>query len=317
MSAKNNSNEIKITRIYDAPVKTVWAAWEDPAQVGQWRGPRGFTLTSHSKDMRTGGHWHYTMHGPDGTDWVNKTKYLEVEKYKRMVYDHGGNDEQAPLFRVTVTFTDVKGKTKMDMSMALATVEAAQETRKFIKKAGGESTWDRLAEYLGKESLQQEVFVINRSFEAPLEKVFDMWSKPEHLANWLPPTGMTMKFIEADIRPGGKSFYVMTNGKDVTMYGRAHYLEIEKPNRMLYTQQFCDDKNEQTLRHPLAPTWPATMRTEVIFTAESADETRVTVTWDIVGDATAEEMATFIAARGGMSQGWGGSFDKLEDYLKS
>ena len=40
MAAKNNSNEIKIIRIFDAPVATVWEAWTDPEQVGQWWGPR-------------------------------------------------------------------------------------------------------------------------------------------------------------------------------------------------------------------------------------------------------------------------------------
>ncbi|MEZ6045243.1 MAG: SRPBCC domain-containing protein [Planctomycetaceae bacterium] len=55
----------------------------------QWWGPRGFTLTHHSKDLRPGGTWHYTMHGPDGTDYPNMTLYHEVEKYKKLVYDHG------------------------------------------------------------------------------------------------------------------------------------------------------------------------------------------------------------------------------------
>src|SRR5690349_18894641 len=150
--AASKSNEIRIVREYDAPVDAVWEAWTDPAQTARWWGPRGFTLTTHSKDLRVGGHWHYTMHGPDGTDYENKTKYYEVEKYARLVYDHGGSDERAPLFRVTATFTDVKGKTKLEMSMGFATPELAEESRKFIKKAGGESTWDRLGEYLAKET---------------------------------------------------------------------------------------------------------------------------------------------------------------------
>src|SRR5277367_1043529 len=128
MTAKNNSNEIRITRIYDAPVQLVWDAWTDPKQVAQWWGPRGFTITTHSKDLKAGGHWSYTMHGPDGVDYPNKTKYFEVEECAKLVYDHGGNDDQAPLFRVTVLFSESKGKTKMDMCMTLPTPEAAQAT---------------------------------------------------------------------------------------------------------------------------------------------------------------------------------------------
>ena len=40
MAAQNKSNEIRITRDLDAPVKAVWDAWTDPEQVAQWWGPR-------------------------------------------------------------------------------------------------------------------------------------------------------------------------------------------------------------------------------------------------------------------------------------
>ncbi|MBI2809938.1 MAG: SRPBCC domain-containing protein [Candidatus Melainabacteria bacterium] len=239
---KPKSNELRIIREYNAPVKAVWDAWTDPAQAAQWWGPRGFTITTHSKDLRVGGHWHYTMHGPDGVDYPNKTKYFEVEEYKKLVYDHGANDEQGPLFRVTVLFSEKQGKTLMDMRMTLPTPEAAEETRKFVKKAGGNATWDRLAEYLEKESSGTERFVINRSF--------------------------------------------------------------------------CDE-NEALARHPMAPTWPATMLTTIEFTSEGEDQTRVTITAECHGDTTPEELATFVQARGGMTQGWTGSFDKLEEYLST
>jgi len=314
MAAKKPSNEIHITRIYDAPVKTVWDAWVEPDQVVQWWGPRGFTLTTHSKDVRTGGHWDYIMHGPDGTDYPNLAKYLEVEKYSRMVYDHGGSHTTPPLFRVTVLFTELKGnKTKMEMSMALPTPEAAEETKKFIKKAGGNSTWDRLAEFLEKESSGKEKFVINRSFDAPIETMFEVWTNPDHFSKWLAPTGFEMKFFRADIKPGGSTFYCMTS-ENIKLFGRAEYLEVKKPNQLKYMQQFCDE-NEQLSRHPGAPTMPATMLTTVTFAEEGPNQTRVTVEWEVQGQITPEEMDTFIKMKGGMTQGWTGSFDKLEAYL--
>jgi len=315
MATKTKSNEIKITRIYDAPVRSVWDAWTDPKQVAKWWGPRGFTLTTHSKDLRPGGSWKYTMHGPDGVDYPNDTQYFEVEECAKLVYDHGGNDDQPPLFRVTVLFSEVHGKTKMEMSMKLASPEAAEETRKFIKMAGGNSTWDRLAEFVEKELSGKEKFIINRSFNAPLKQMFEMWTDPKHFAQWLPPTGFKMQFIRSDIRAGGSSFYCMMNDTGMKMYGRAEYLKIEKPNRIVYTQQFCDE-NEKVTRHPMSPTWPETMLTTVELTEEGADETRVTLTWEPYGATTSEELETFIKARDGMTQGWTGSFDKLEEYLQ-
>lgn len=314
MAAKNKPNELYITRIYDAPVKMVWDAWVDPKQVAQWWGPRGFTLTNKSKDVKPGGKWIYTMHGPDGKDWPNVTLFHEVEKYSRLVYDHGGTEDTPPLFRVTVDFTEIKGKTKMEMTMALATAEAATETKKFIKSARGDSTWDRLAEYLAQESEKKDIFVTHRSFEAPLNTVWEAWTDPKHVAQWLAPTGSTMEYIKADIKPGGTSFYMMSNN-DYKMYGKIHYKEITKPSKLVYTQVFCDEK-ENITRHPMAPTWPETMLTTILFDAEDDNRTRVSIRWEVDGNATAVERETFSKAKTGMTDGWSGSFDKLEDYLK-
>jgi uncharacterized protein YndB with AHSA1/START domain len=314
MSVKNKPNELHLTRVYDAPVKAVWDAWTDPKQAAQWWGPRGFTITTHRKDLRPGGSWDYTMHGPDGVDYPNTTHYFEVEKYSRLVYDHGGHADKPPLFRVTVNFSESLGKTTMDMTMALESAEAAAETKKFIKKAGGDGTWDRLGEFLEKESSGKEKFFINRTFEAPLETMYAVWTDPKHFQKWLPPSGFMMEFLKADIRPGGATFYVMSGENGVKMFGKAKYIEMTKPNHIVYTQEFADE-NGNTTRHPMSPTWPETMLTIVTLAAEGPDHTRVTITWEPHGAKTRQELETFIQARAGMTQGWTGSFDKLETYL--
>jgi uncharacterized protein YndB with AHSA1/START domain len=141
-----------------------------------------------------------------------------------------------------------------------------------------------------------------------------MWTDPKHIAQWLPPTGAEMQFIRADIRPGGSSFWLMT-GLHGKMYGRADYLDIDPTaRRIVYTQQFCDE-HECVSRPVMAPTWPETMRTTVTLTEEGPDRTRVTVTWTPQGKVTVEELAAFTAMKGSMTQGWTGSFDKLETVL--
>lgn len=314
MPVKSKPNELTLTRVYDAPVKAVWDAWTDPAKAALWWGPRGFTITTHSKDLRPGGHWKYTMHGPDGVNYENTTKYLDVEEYSKLVYDHGGNDETKPLFRVTVTFAESKGKTTMEMTMAFDSAEAAQQSRKFIRKAGGESTWDRLAEYLESKSSGVEMFVINRSFDAPINLMFEMWTNPTHFSKWIAPAGFNTEFARADIKTGGSSFFCMANEAGMKMFGRAEYVEVHKPNRIVYRQQFCDE-NENLSRHPMAPVWPATMLVSVKLTEEGPEKTRVTVSSECFGEFTAEELEMFKGARGGMTIGWTGSFDKLEAYL--
>ena len=310
MAAKSKSNVITLTRVYDAPLQLVWDAWTIPEEVAQWWGPRGFALTTHSRDLRTGGHWHYTMHGPDGTDYENTTQYLEVAPLQRMVYDHGGHKDRPPLFRVTALFTERNGRTQLDMSMAFATPEIATDMRGFIRKAGGESTWDRLAEYLGKRLSGEEQFFIARTFDAPIDRVYETWTDPEHLTQWLPPTGATMRFLRAEPRVGGTSFYAMTMANGAVMYGRLSYQALEKPNLIVYAQQFCDER-EHVITAPFFADWPQTMLTTVELVSEAPRRTRVIVRWE-PQDASAAAIAEFVKQRGGMTMGWTGSFDKLE-----
>ncbi len=86
------------------------------------------------------------------------------------------------------------------------------------------------------------------------------------------------------------------------MYGRADYLQIEKPHRIVFTQQFCDE-HEQVIRHPMSATWPETMLTTVTLTEESPERTRVTVSWQPQGVISAAELATFVKGKDGMTQG--------------
>ena len=314
MSSENKGNTISIKRMYNAKIQQVWDAWVDPNQCAQWWGPRGFTISTERKDVRKGGDWLYTMHGPDGTNYPNHTKFLEVEHFKKLVYDHGGFEDKPPLFRVQVSFAELNGKTKMDMTMTLPSAEEAEEARVNIKKANGDSTWDRLAEFLEKETSGKEVFVINHSFDVDMKTMYETWTNPKHIMNWMAPIGFSGKYISADIRPGGESFYAMT-GNGLTMYGKAKYIEMTEPTHIVYTQRFVD-KDGKTSRHPMAPAWPETMKTTVTFCEEGPRQTRVTLEWEVFGEATEVERDTFKSAKSGMTQGWTGSFDKLEEYLK-
>lgn len=315
MPTETKSAELKLHREYDAPLDIVWDAWSDQEQIAQWWGPRGFTLTTESKDLRSGGTWKYVMHGPDGANYDNFTKYDVVEPRKKLVYDHGGTETSNPLFKVTVLFAEKNGKTQMDMTMLFPSPEVAEASAKFIKKAGGESTWDRLAEYVNAKVDGQNTFVINRSFNASIEKMFQLWTDADQLTKWACPAGFSMTYKRCEIKEGGSSFYEMSDDKGaVTMFGRCQYIEIRKPDRIVYTQQFCDEK-ENIIRHPMSPTWPENMLTVVQLTAETSERTRVTLTWKPAENCSKEEIETFINARSGMSQGWTGSFDKLDEYL--
>jgi uncharacterized protein YndB with AHSA1/START domain len=310
---KNRSNHIQLTRVYDAPLSMVWDAWTVPEQVQAWWGPRGFTLTTHSKDLRPGGTWRYTMHGPDGVDYPNVATYHVVERHQRLVYDHGATDASPPRFQVMATFSESDGKTTLSLTFTLPSVEAATQTALHIKAAGGNATWDRLAEFVEERCTGKQLFVINRTLDAPIARVFEAWAQPNQLAQWLPPAGMQMRFLRARIAQGQSSFFVI-EGEHGTMHVRTEYLALQAPQRIVYRQQFVD-AHEQPAPAPGSPVWPPMLLMTVLLTEEAPDRTRVTVHCEAEGAASSAEIAALVAERSGMTRGWTGSFDALEDLL--
>ncbi len=280
MAARSKSSVITLTRVYDAPLQAVWEAWTNPEEVAQWWGPRGFTITHHSHDLRTGGHWHYTMHGPDGTDYETTTQYLEVVPGQRLVYDHGGHKDRPPLFRVHALFTERNGRTQLDMSMTFATPEVAEADARLHQDGRRRIDLGPARRITSASSAPgEEQFFITRSFDASIEQVYQMWSDPEHIAKWLPPTGATMRFLRAEPRVGGTSFYSMTFAGRPAMYGLIKYIALDSPHLISYTQQFCDEK-ERVMRPPFFKDWPLTMLSTVELTAEGPERTRIKVRWE-------------------------------------
>jgi uncharacterized protein YndB with AHSA1/START domain len=143
-----SDREIVVTRVYDAPRELVWQAWTDREQVAQWWGPNGFTTTIHEMDLRPGGVWRFIMHGPDGADYNNKVAFIEVLAPERLLYDHGG-DEGEVEFRVTVTFDDEGGKTRLTMRSVFPSREERDRViEEFGALEGANQTLERLAAHL-------------------------------------------------------------------------------------------------------------------------------------------------------------------------
>ena len=75
-------------RLVNAPQELVFDAWTDAAHLAKWFGPDGFSISTHSIDVKKNGTWNFTMHGPDGRNYKNKILYIEVLRPERLVYQH-------------------------------------------------------------------------------------------------------------------------------------------------------------------------------------------------------------------------------------
>ena len=148
--------EVIVTRVLKAPREMVFDAWTDPKQVIQWFGPNGFTTTTKNMDARTGGEWRFIMHGPDGTDFPNYIKFIEVVRPSKLVYKHAAEKEDEPgQFMVSVTFEAQGKNTLMTMKSVFKSAEVlAFVIREYKADIGAKKNADRLEAYLATISKQ-------------------------------------------------------------------------------------------------------------------------------------------------------------------
>ena len=143
-----SDREIVISRLLDAPRELVYEMFTKPEHVAQWWGPRGFTNTIHSMDVRPGGEWRFIMHGPDGTDYKNLIVFSEVTPPERLAYDHS-DGEGGQAFQASATFDDQGGKTLVTLRMVF---DSAETVRIMVEEVGavegGKQTLERLSEYV-------------------------------------------------------------------------------------------------------------------------------------------------------------------------
>jgi uncharacterized protein YndB with AHSA1/START domain len=315
MSAQTQSppstvdREIVTTRTIHAPRELVWKAWTDPNHITQWWGPNGFSTTTKEFDLRAGGTWRFTMHGPDGRDYPNRIVYTEVSKPERISYKHAGEDEYADIqFEACVTFEAEGSKTKVTLHSLFATKEELD----FVVKEhgaleGAQQTLERLDAFVGRTfvspmhnvriSLPSDVEArMKRTLSAPRELVFDAWTQPRHITKWmLGPDGWTMPICEVDLRPGGTWRFVWRreDGTEMPMHGV--YREIRRPERLVNTEHWGEP-------------WPETINTLLLTDKNGETEISLTILYP-------SKAARDAAIQTGMKDGAEMSFDRLEMLL--
>jgi uncharacterized protein YndB with AHSA1/START domain len=156
-------------------------------------------------------------------------------------------------------------------------------------------------------------FVITRTFKASRERMWEAWTDPAQLAAWNGPKGSSGTTLSADVRTGGLLHWRMESAEGMTMWGRAVYREVTRPERLVYVQSFSDESGGIARAPFFDGRWPLEMLTTVVF-EEDGDGTRVTLTWSPI-DPADDERANFISNIPSMHGGWGGSFDRLDAFL--
>jgi uncharacterized protein YndB with AHSA1/START domain len=310
--------EISISRVYDAPRSLVFQMFADCRHLANWWGPRGFSLTTHAMDFRVGGVWRFVMHGPDGRDYDNVINYTEIRPNELIAWRHGGDRAGAgPVdFTVTVRFAEAPGgKTRMDWKMVFAS-NAVRDMliRENGADEGAVGTTTRLEEaLLEAQADADEAFMLTRTFKAPRERVFEAWTKADHLMKWFGPVGFPLCHSEPDLSPGAVYLYGMRSANGQEMWGRWVVREVIPPRSIVFVQSFSDPQRNIT-RAPFSNDWPLEVLTTIRFEEPSPGQTTI-VMRSLPLNASPAERAMFKSMHASMTGGWGGTLKQLEAFL--
>lgn len=156
-------------------------------------------------------------------------------------------------------------------------------------------------------------FVITRTYAAPRELLFSAFTDPEHLRHWWGPVGSSVVAAKMDLRVGGSYHFGLRFPDGEMMWAKFVYREIVPPQRLVWVHSFAD-ADGNAIKHPMSLDWPLLMLATVTFDVQD-NGTKLTLRFSAL-DATEAERNTFKANHDSMQQGFGGTFDQLEAYLR-
>jgi uncharacterized protein YndB with AHSA1/START domain len=114
--------EVRIERVFDAPIERVWQAFTDPELLAQWWG-RGNKLVIERMEVERGGHWRFVEHSPDGVHGF-EGRYREVTPRERLVQTFEWDGMPGYVAVDTAVFEDLgDGRTKVVTTSLFHTTE--------------------------------------------------------------------------------------------------------------------------------------------------------------------------------------------------
>jgi uncharacterized protein YndB with AHSA1/START domain len=135
-----NHREIFSSRILNVPVAIVYKAFENPNHLKKWWGPEGFTNTFHEFNLKPGGNWKLTMHGPEKGHYENSSVFTTVIPNKLVSWKRNS----PPLFDMEIQFEKLDEMTsKISFRMIFESIEDCNKIKSFAEPKN-EENFDRL-----------------------------------------------------------------------------------------------------------------------------------------------------------------------------
>lgn len=286
---------LSVSRSFDAAPEVVFDAWLDAESVAQWLfvTPGGVMERVHI-EPRVGGVFEvFERRGEQLATHFGT--FVEIDLPRRLAFDFA-TDRETAATRVTVVFEARGGGCLVTLTHELDAAWAEYQER---VKAGWAGILDGLERSLAGEVVAGRQIVQSREFAAPRARVWEAWTRPEHVDRWWGPDGFVTRTESMDVRPDGRWRYTMTGPDGIIYPNFVLYMDVSAPERLIYAH----GSDEGAAPH---------FHVTIIFEAIGADRTRVTMTSLFPSKADRD----FVVERYGAIEGGKQTLAKLAVYLE-
>ena len=145
---------------------------------------------------------------------------------------------------------------------------------------------------------------ITAEFDAPIQRVWQMWENPRQLEQWWGPPTYPATFVDHDFTPGGTVTYFMTGPEGDQPRGWWRVIAIDAPRRLEFEDGFADGDGNPNPQMP-------TTQTRVELTEQSGASTRMVIATKFSSVESMEQMVAM-----GMEEGMTLAVGQIDDLLR-
>lgn len=152
--------------------------------------------------------------------------------------------------------------------------------------------------------MSKDAVVIERTFDAPVDQIWQLWTQPEHFKSWYGPKEFTVHVADMDVRVGGKRLICIASPDgSMKMWFTGEYREVVPNERLVYTDSMADEHGNVIVPSSMGmPDLPETTEVTVLLEHLSGHTKMVMTHAGVPADSPG-------------AGGWAQAFDKMADYI--
>lgn len=91
------------------------------------------------------------------------------------------------------------------------------------------------------KDLDRHQMKVTAEFDAPVERVWQLWADPRQLERWWGPPTYPATVVDHDLTPGGRVTYFMTSPEGDRYHGYWRVNRVDAPTGFEFTDGFADE----------------------------------------------------------------------------